>query len=52
MPKSLIVDLSLVDFDNVIADVNAIRDVNPQRFEMEQLTAVVYEEVELSLIHI
>ena len=46
MPRSLIVDLSLVDFDNVIADVNAIRDVNPQRFEMEQLTAVVYEDVE------
>ena len=46
MSKSLIVDLSLVDFDKPIADTDAIRDVNPQRFEMEQLTAVVYEDLE------
>jgi 3-hydroxyacyl-[acyl-carrier-protein] dehydratase len=41
-----IVDLDLLDFDNPIADIAAIRGLNPQRFEMEQLTAVLYEDVE------
>jgi len=44
--KDLIVDLATVDFDNIIADVEAIRAVNPQRHEMEHLTAIVYEDVE------
>ncbi len=30
--------------DRVIADQEAIRRVNPQRFEMEQLTAVVHDD--------
>ena len=30
--------------DRVIADREAIRRVNPQRFELEQLTAVVYDD--------
>ena len=29
-----------------MADIEAIRKVNPQRYEMEQLTAVVYESLE------
>jgi len=37
-----LVDLSLVDFDRPVANLEEIRRVNPQRFEMEQLTAVVY----------
>ncbi|HMC10593.1 MAG TPA: beta-hydroxyacyl-ACP dehydratase, partial [Pirellulaceae bacterium] len=37
-----LVDLSLVDFDRPVATQDDIRRVNPQRFEMEQLTAVVY----------
>jgi 3-hydroxyacyl-[acyl-carrier-protein] dehydratase len=37
-----LVDLSLVDFDRPVATLDDIRRVNPQRFEMEQLTAVVY----------
>jgi 3-hydroxyacyl-[acyl-carrier-protein] dehydratase len=40
--KELLVDLSLVDFDRPVAMVDDIRRYNPQRFEMEQLTAVVY----------
>lgn len=44
--KDLIVDLNKVDFDNVIADIDAIRRLNPQRFEMEQLTAIVYENLD------
>lgn len=37
-----LVDLSLVDFDRPVATLDDIRRYNPQRFEMEQLTAVVY----------
>ena len=44
-----IIDLSLVDLDNVIADIEEIRQYNPQRFEMEQLTAVVYQDLELNI---
>jgi 3-hydroxyacyl-[acyl-carrier-protein] dehydratase len=44
--SDLIVDLSLLDFDNPIADLEAIRELNRQRFEMEQLTAILYEETE------
>ena len=40
--KDLLVDLSQVDFDRPIATLDDIRRYNPQRFEMEQLTAVVY----------
>jgi len=42
--KELIADLSKVDFDHVIADIEEIRKFNPQRFEMEHLTAIVYED--------
>lgn len=40
--SKFLVDLSLVDFDQPIATLDGIRLINPQRFEMEQLTAVVY----------
>ena len=40
--KDYLVDLSQVDFDHAIATLDDIRRYNPQRFEMEQLTAVVY----------
>ena len=41
-----IIDPDLLDFDNPIADLAAIRELNPQRHEMEQLTAVLYEDTE------
>lgn len=44
--KELLVDLSQVDFDKLTADIQEIRKFNPQRHEMEQLTAIVYEDVE------
>ncbi len=44
--KPLLYDISKIDFHNVVADIKAIRKVNPQRYEMEQLTAVVYESLE------
>ena len=43
--KNFIVDPSLLDFDHVIADAEQIRMINPQRHEMEQLTAVIYEDL-------
>jgi 3-hydroxyacyl-[acyl-carrier-protein] dehydratase len=42
--KDLIFDVNLIDFNNIVADLNEIRRYNPQRYEMEQLTAVVYED--------
>ncbi|MEZ6109767.1 MAG: 3-hydroxyacyl-ACP dehydratase FabZ family protein [Pirellulaceae bacterium] len=44
--KDLIVDLASLDMTNVVADIEEIRKHNPQRFEMEQLTAIVYEDLE------
>ena len=39
--KDLIFDLSTVDLNQVFADIEEIRKYNPQRFEMEQLSAIV-----------
>jgi 3-hydroxyacyl-[acyl-carrier-protein] dehydratase len=44
--KDLIIDFSEFDLDKVVADIDEIRRYNPQRFEMEQLTAVVYDNLE------
>lgn len=41
--KELLFDISTIDFSTIVADINDIRRHNPQRFEMEQLTAIVYE---------
>ncbi|MCY2978595.1 MAG: beta-hydroxyacyl-ACP dehydratase [Planctomycetota bacterium] len=42
--KDFIVDPDTLDFDNVLADIEQIRKYNPQRFEMEQLTAIIFED--------
>jgi 3-hydroxyacyl-[acyl-carrier-protein] dehydratase len=44
--KQLILDFSEYDLNNVVADLEEIRRNNPQRFEMEQLTAICYESRE------
>lgn len=41
-----IVDPDLLDFDRPVADIQAIRALNPQRHEMEQLTAILYEDTD------
>ncbi|MEN6404923.1 MAG: 3-hydroxyacyl-ACP dehydratase FabZ family protein [Thermoguttaceae bacterium] len=46
MAKELILDFSKYDLNNVVADLEEIRRNNPQRFEMEQLTAICYEDCE------
>jgi len=43
--KKLLVDFSEFDPSNIIATIDDIRARNPQRAEMEQLTAIVFEDV-------
>ena len=47
--KELLFDISTIDFDSPTADIETIRKYNPQRFEMEQLTAIVHEDVETGI---
>jgi len=42
--KPLILDFSEFDTQQVVADIETIRSYNPQRHEMEQLTAICYED--------
>ena len=44
--KDLIIDLSQLDFDNIVADTEEIQKYIPQRYEMAQITAVVYENTD------
>ena len=41
MPPVALIDPAAVDTSRILADRDAIRRGNPQRFEMEQLTAIV-----------
>ena len=43
-PRDYIIHPSEYDLDTVIADIHEIRRWNKQRFEMEQLTAIVHED--------
>jgi len=45
-PRDLILDFSEYNLDHVVADIHEIRKCNPQRHEMEQLTAIVYDDAE------
>jgi 3-hydroxyacyl-[acyl-carrier-protein] dehydratase len=42
--KPLILEFSEYDLNNVVADIEEIRRYNPQRHEMEHLTAICYED--------
>jgi 3-hydroxyacyl-[acyl-carrier-protein] dehydratase len=42
--KELILDFSEYDVNHIVADTEEIRRYNPQRYEMEQLTAICYED--------
>jgi 3-hydroxyacyl-[acyl-carrier-protein] dehydratase len=42
--KNLIIDFSAFDLKSVVAGIEDIRRYNPQRYEMEQLTAIVYDD--------
>lgn len=49
MAKEPLIDLATIDLDRVLCDQEAIRQFNPQRFEMEQLTAICHEDTERHL---
>jgi len=48
-PRDFIIRPSEYDLNTVIADLEEIRRYNQQRFEMEQLTAIVHEDLERAL---
>jgi 3-hydroxyacyl-[acyl-carrier-protein] dehydratase len=50
MPPPLLFDPSTLDLNVVIADQEAIRQINPQRYEMEHLNAVVHVDHEQQLV--
>ena len=44
--KPLILEHSAYDLNHVVADIEEIRRYNPQRYEMEQLTAICHEDLQ------
>ena len=50
MPPEAHYDLANLDLNNVLADREAIRRYNPQRFEMEQLDAIVVVDTENQIV--
>ena len=50
MPPEPHLDPARLDLDRVVVDREGIRRYNPQRFEMEQLTAIVFIDPERVLI--
>lgn len=50
MPPQVIHDLTTIDMNAVLFDLDGIREVNPQRFEMEQLSAILYVNQETHTI--
>ena len=50
MPPEYHLDPARLDVGRVLADQDAIRRVNPQRFDMEQLTAIIYMDREQHVV--
>lgn len=50
MPPEIHFDLSGLDFGRLVADRAALRAINPQRFEMEQLDGIVFVDREQHLV--
>lgn len=48
--KDLILDPATLDLERVVADLETIRRYNPQRFEMEQLTAIVLDDPDQGIV--
>lgn len=48
--RARILDFADYDLENVIVDIEEIRRYNPQRYEMEQLTAICYENPEKNIV--
>src|SRR3954469_22590797 len=50
MPPAALIDPATIDTSRLLVDLEGIREVNPQRFEMELLSAIVTVEPENKLI--
>lgn len=50
MPPPLILDPTTIDFNQTVADIDAIRKVNLQRFEMEAISSIVSLNLERKII--
>ena len=50
MPPKPLIDLKTIDLDRVVAGPEQIRRLNPQRYEMEHLDAVVHHDPARQLI--
>lgn len=50
MPPVAMVDPATIDTSRILYDLEAIRRGNPQRFEMEQLTAIVHVDTDENII--
>ncbi len=50
MPREALLDLSTVDFNHIVVDQDGIRQINPQRYEMEQLNAIVHMDRENHIV--
>jgi len=50
MAPLFLYDLSKVDFSRVIVPIEEIRKIIPQRFEMELLSGIVYEDLDADTI--
>ena len=50
MSRDLLFDVTQLDFAKVLADREGIRKLNPQRFEMEQLDAILHIDPSQHLI--
>ena len=44
MPPEIHFDFHSLDLSKIVVDKEAIRRINPQRFEMEQLDAIVFQD--------
>jgi len=50
MPPRALIPLEIIDVDRVVADIEAIRKTNPQRYEMEQLSRIVHHDSETGAV--
>ena len=50
MAPRLLVDLATLDLDRIVIPIEEIRRLNPHRYEMEQLTAVIHLDPETGRI--
>ncbi|OHB58168.1 MAG: hypothetical protein A2Y12_07850 [Planctomycetes bacterium GWF2_42_9] len=50
MPPIQLFDLSTIDLNKIVIDKPAIQEVNPQRYEMDQLDGIIWYDKEKRLV--